>query len=62
MVIKTIQRILLNFLINALKEIIICNFIENKKQAIKRVEKTIKDNKNNNIKTPYTHVYTFFLW
>lgn len=41
-VIETIQRILLNFLINALKEIIICNFIENNKQAIKQYQDSLE--------------------
>jgi hypothetical protein len=37
-IIETIQRVLINFLINILKELIICNLINNKKQMIKQYQ------------------------
>lgn len=40
-VIKTVQRVLLSFLFNVLKELIICNFIENKKQTIKQYQDSL---------------------
>lgn len=41
-IIGTVQRILLKFLFNILKEIIICNFIENKKQSIVQYRKSLE--------------------
>ena len=40
-IVETIQRVLLTFLINILKELIICNLINNKKQMIKQYQLTL---------------------